>query len=191
MTALDDKIRAAALRWMDLDEIFDDGGILAPEEDRQLSEYCRDVRVIAVEHAQETQRERDMLKRLNERQATTIADLQRELKRVRSAREKIAEAMDHSRQREKLRSEPPPARSTALHVFSDGTDTVVAASLEDALAVWTEHAGEREDDMDPFELVPDEKPLTITDADDGTMETKTAGQWADDNGRGFMCSTEW
>ena len=45
--------------------------------------------------------------------------------------------------------------------------------------------------MDPFELVPDEKPLTIEDAEDGTKETKTAGEWADDNGRSFLCSTEW
>lgn len=82
-----------------------------------------------------------------------------------------------------------------LHCYTDDTDTVVAASIEDARAAWKAHLGDdrEHDDTDyPFELVPDEQKLRIDNAfDDGKMVEKAAGDWAASNGRGFLCSTEY
>ena len=73
-----------------------------------------------------------------------------------------------------------------------GPDTVVAASPEDAWIVWAEHLGEHPDgyqDSYKWEALAPEAPLTIRD-DDGRV-TKTCAEWTRENGRGFLCSTEW
>ena len=60
--------------------------------------------------------------------------------------------------------------STDLHAFTNGTDTVIAASADDAWAVWEEHTGEKRADY--------EKPGEIAwRAVDGL---KMMGVWTDD-----------
>lgn len=84
-----------------------------------------------------------------------------------------------------------------LHVFtgSDGTDTVVAFSADDAWSVWEEHTGEKRGDYTDVEWIrrQDDHELSIMPEPEASKDktTKTCRQWADDNGRGFLCSTEW
>ena len=84
-----------------------------------------------------------------------------------------------------------------MKCFSDGTDTVVAASEHDAYAVWKEWCGADYHDADPFARLlelPADKVLAIT-TDDGPdgheKRTQTCAEWAKENGRGFLCSTEF
>ena len=96
----------------------------------------------------------------------------------------------------------PPDELTAetLHCYTDGTDTVVALSPEDALLAWAEHIGDieyRDEGDASFGQLPDDKPLSIICDEDGNPDdegeaiTKTAAEWARDQGRGFLCSTEY
>lgn len=78
-----------------------------------------------------------------------------------------------------------------LHVFTDGVDSVVAYDADDAAAVWNEHIGD-DYEGDGFEPFPDDKSLTIDRSDEDLgHETKTCREWADTEGRGFLCSTEY
>jgi len=87
----------------------------------------------------------------------------------------------------------------ALHVFemTSGPDWVVAADVDDAWAVWSEHTGEkREDyeDSDGWEQLDDASDVRIAEdlsADALVWNTKTCAQWAADEGRCFLCSTEY
>lgn len=85
-----------------------------------------------------------------------------------------------------------------MHVFTNHTDTVVAADLADAQRVVEQHYGatfEQEGwTLDEWGEVPSDKPITIRNVhgngwDD--VETRTAAEWAALNGRCFLCSTEW
>lgn len=85
-----------------------------------------------------------------------------------------------------------------LCVFTNRTDTVIAADLADVQRVVEQHYGatfEQEGwSLDEWSAVTRTKLITVRNAhgeawDD--METKTAAEWAVSNGRGFLCSTEW
>ena len=85
-----------------------------------------------------------------------------------------------------------------MRVFTDDTDTVVAADLADARKVWEEHHGSTfEQEMmslEDWSEVPEDEVITICNfhgngSDDKV--TRTASEWAAQNGRGFLCSTEW
>lgn len=85
-----------------------------------------------------------------------------------------------------------------MNVFTNHTDTVVATALDDVPAVLANHYGSTMDEegwsLDEWRQVPDDKPITIRNIDDGgsnAKETRTAAEWATLNGRGFLCSTEW
>ncbi len=88
---------------------------------------------------------------------------------------------------------------TGLHVFRMGhTDYVVAHNAEDAWAVLSQHGYERCDyDDDDLEECPDSDSINILcDAeghisDGGEALRLTHGEWADREGRGFLCSTEF
>jgi hypothetical protein len=70
---------------------------------------------------------------------------------------------------------------------------VVAESAEDALDLWCETTGEKRSDWSAgdFEMLPDEQLLAIWD-DDGILQTcKRCGEWAEEHGRGFLCSKEY
>lgn len=91
-----------------------------------------------------------------------------------------------------------------LHVFEMGPDTVIAYDVEDAWAVWCERLGEKREDYEPWDepaQLDDDKPLKIWSDSDGVIcepgedggavATRTCREWADREGRGFLCSTEW
>jgi hypothetical protein len=96
---------------------------------------------------------------------------------------------------------PEPAPATVLHLFSNDTDSVIAATFEDALKVMAETLGL--DDLDPeaWEQVEDSSLISIhcdaegnpaepgSDADVG-VTTKTAAEWCA-RGRGFLWTTEY
>lgn len=107
-----------------------------------------------------------------------------------------------------------------LHCYANGTDTVSAYSVEDALSwLFSEGGYDRDDDdIDDPVQVPDDKVLTIAQEDvppfsececatwarmsvRGSINghhpsceianpRKTAREWAS-QGRGLVCSTEW
>lgn len=78
-----------------------------------------------------------------------------------------------------------------LYVWTDKTEWVVASTIEDVREVLREHR--REDDivLGDFAKLPDDKLITIVDEDGVLKTSKTAAEWAAENGRGFLCSTEY
>ena len=100
-----------------------------------------------------------------------------------------------------------------LRVYSNGADSVVAESVEDAWKVWEETTGEKRSDYEDEEWLdlPDKELLTIryehdtyndlyTEKpagaavwwDDGVEFVKaTCSAWARLTGRGWLCSSEW
>ena len=83
-----------------------------------------------------------------------------------------------------------------MQVYTNGTDTVVAESIDDVRAVVEAQYGctmESEGwSLDEWHRVKDDKPITITNYDDqGNKLTLTAAEWAARDGRGLLCSTEW
>lgn len=85
-----------------------------------------------------------------------------------------------------------------LKVFTNHTDTVVAKDLPDAQRVMEEHNGSTFEQegwtLDEWGEVPDDKIITICNINDHGPDdkaAKTAAEWVKENGRGFLCSTEW
>ncbi len=81
-----------------------------------------------------------------------------------------------------------------LRLWSNGTDTVVASSPDDATAAYVELTGASplDDDGVCEWVVVDESKVIPINMDDGAGDkvTRTAAEWAVWNGRGFLCSTE-
>lgn len=89
-----------------------------------------------------------------------------------------------------------------LHVFRDNNeiDCVIAESAEDAMKVLCEHAGGKPEDYPDttFEQMPDDQMLTIMwedkhDIPPGEPEKMrlTCADWVKQEGRSFLCSTEY
>lgn len=85
-----------------------------------------------------------------------------------------------------------------MKVFTNDTDTVVAEDLADVQRVVEEQYGatfEQEGwTLDEWAEVPGDEPITICNVNDrgpDDKETRTAAAWAEHNGRGLLCSTEW
>ena len=85
-----------------------------------------------------------------------------------------------------------------MHVFKNEiTEWVIAESPEDAVAVFLEHVGGTREDHEDYDFdfvqCPDGEPLTIR-TDDGPAgterRTQTCAEWAAEEGRGFLASTE-
>lgn len=80
-----------------------------------------------------------------------------------------------------------------LFLWTDGHDTVVATSAEDATALMVEAAGVDPDECGPWRRV--EGPtLTIRHADEPGMplDTRSLDEWVTYNGgRGLLASTEY
>ena len=102
----------------------------------------------------------------------------------------------------------PPVPPLGVYRMTVGPDTVVATTEADAVAVWEEHTEEKWDDDEEWERLAEDKPLTIclpdTRVDDLQQHDQryvpptaklsaraSAREWAEHNGRGFLCSTEW
>lgn len=94
-----------------------------------------------------------------------------------------------------------------LKVWTDGTDTFVAEDLDDLRRVKSAYlsaTNSPDDPWDPtgdmgapgdFDMVPPEKAIAIRYDDAPTKaeekRTQTALEWAIENGRGLLCSTEF
>ena len=74
-----------------------------------------------------------------------------------------------------------------LHLFreSESGEVYSARDLAHAKALWLEDTGQDPDDGTVWQSVPDEKSIKVVDTDDGTDETKTALQWANDEREAF------
>jgi len=82
-----------------------------------------------------------------------------------------------------------------LRVYTNGVDTVVAYSPDDALKCMCEQTGES---IEAYLQYAEEfylnecKGLSIYLAENNSAKTtKTLQEWVEWNGRGFLCSTEW
>ena len=102
--------------------------------------------------------------------------------------------------------------SEVLHVYHNDNDSVVAHSHDDAMAVWSKYVGDdwegdgygTADDWvqvasdDVIKIAQEDEPrpphipegATVTHPDFWLIET-SAQQWADYNGRGWLCSYDW
>lgn len=87
-----------------------------------------------------------------------------------------------------------------MKVYTNGTDKVVAESATDAVAVMREFTGEEGGEF--CEVDPSHEFSIYNEVDFPRggkhsrgcpvgCPTKTAAQWAQDEGRGFLCSTEF
>jgi len=91
-----------------------------------------------------------------------------------------------------------------MKLFTNKTNWVIAADVEDAWRVWSEKSGEEREDYEDdwtWEEVPTGDELAIwcdaggipcdPEEDGSELLTKTAAQWVEEHGRGFLCSTEY
>lgn len=80
-----------------------------------------------------------------------------------------------------------------LRAFTDGVETYIAYSAEDAFRCQYDLIGENPDDENFFEEVAHNNILSINDENFEPRQTitKTCAEWCESNGRGFLCSTEW
>jgi hypothetical protein len=94
----------------------------------------------------------------------------------------------------------PTPESDVMHVFFiEGSDLVVAHDSVEAERLWRESAHSEELTLADYpapdvEQWPDDKLFTITydDAPKGSeKQRRTCGEWARENGPGFLASTEW
>ena len=100
-----------------------------------------------------------------------------------------------------------------LHMFTDGTETYIAESVEDAILEWEKFCGEVRDpdEYDEFVMQDDEQEINLlvefdefrpTDpmyppnaamrrSGEYFIVTALAREWCISNGRGFFSSTEY
>lgn len=83
-----------------------------------------------------------------------------------------------------------------LRVYENDVDTVIAYSPSDASDVYLAHSLEKREDYphldDEWIEVPPDRVMRIHDyRGDGLVVEMTAAQFVADNGRGFLCSTEF
>jgi hypothetical protein len=87
-----------------------------------------------------------------------------------------------------------------LHVYCfDDCEWVVAESIDDAWAVWSESIGQKREDWPDgaWEQEPDDKSMRIIVDDDGAISDQgerlelTCREWATREGRGYLCTTEY
>lgn len=82
-----------------------------------------------------------------------------------------------------------------MKVWTNHVDSIVAETIDDVYQIVRELYG----DADATEMinegyvpVPDDKPITIRNADGNDHAiTMTAGEWAKHCARGLLCSTEY
>jgi len=88
----------------------------------------------------------------------------------------------------------------ALSCFTDDYDTWIAESLDDLKKLLVEeHSILSEIDFEKdteWRQIPDDEVIKIIrdqylPEEDWIIDEKTAAEWVEHNGRGFLCSTEW
>jgi hypothetical protein len=85
-----------------------------------------------------------------------------------------------------------------MKVFADIAEWYVAENLEDAMRMQREHIGENPSPAEDWEeLAPEAEIWIWVDeffgdiSDSGVLVIGTAEVWIEDNGPGFLCSTEY
>jgi hypothetical protein len=91
-----------------------------------------------------------------------------------------------------------------LHVFKSECDWYVAESLDEAWTMLVAQMGEPREELEKFDDIaqlPDDKPIRILceqdahgvlrPSDSGEDVTRTAAEWAAQEGRGMLCSSEY
>jgi hypothetical protein len=80
-----------------------------------------------------------------------------------------------------------------MEVYQIGdVDCVVARDKKDAWELWEEETGMTPDEVDGvIQLVPGDKVWTIEDEETGEKTQMTCAEWAEKNGRGLLCSSEY
>jgi hypothetical protein len=81
-----------------------------------------------------------------------------------------------------------------LHMYTNDNDYVIAASIDDARAVYIGQLGdpadiERDDCLD-FREDDDDRVFTLVQ-EDGSKKSMTCRQWCDTEGRGYFASEDW
>lgn len=78
-----------------------------------------------------------------------------------------------------------------LKLWRNGTETVIAESIEDVKKIIVEMYGEDEFNDDPdYNVLPLHGELTIRIDGGPVKETKTVAEWIHCEGPGHLCSTE-
>lgn len=78
-----------------------------------------------------------------------------------------------------------------LRVWSDGTDTYVAATLERAMELQRGGGGLKIEDQNAGEWMECSLSGSLTIDIDGVKVRKPVTQWVKENGEGLLCSTEY
>lgn len=85
-----------------------------------------------------------------------------------------------------------------MKVFTNDTDTVVASDLADVQRVIEAQYGSTFEQegwtLDEWREIPGDESIMIRNVHDcgwDDVETRTAAEWAELEGRCFLCSTEW
>lgn len=88
----------------------------------------------------------------------------------------------------------PETRTSALRVWTDGEDWIIAETAERAHELRAESYGEGPDDMgsvSDWRALPDDKPISVHDDCDDTTTVRTAAEWVAAEGEGVLCSANW
>lgn len=83
--------------------------------------------------------------------------------------------------------------SRKLSCFTNDYDTVVAYSVEDAKEICKVQCDCVEDEIE-WQEIPDDEVLKIDvngSYNPEDLVSKTAKEWAEENGRGYLCCTEY
>jgi hypothetical protein len=87
--------------------------------------------------------------------------------------------------------------SSQFHAYTDGTDTIIGTSCDEAVRAYTEENPDASDQGTQWEELGDGQLKTIRDGI-GSRETKTNREWIDwhisrnpDNFSRLLCSTEY
>ncbi len=97
---------------------------------------------------------------------------------------------------------PDPTPPNPWRVYEIGeADTIIAAGIDDAWTVWSEHTGERRQDYEgQIEELPMDAEIGIwcdtegqpaEPGGDNRLIKLSAAEWIDRVGRGFLCSSEY
>jgi hypothetical protein len=89
-----------------------------------------------------------------------------------------------------------PTKTATLHVFTDGdAEWYVAADRDDALAAQREFTGLAREDQEPegWHQLDDgaELGIWLDEERQKDKRTQSCRAWADERGRGFLCTTEF
>ena len=80
-----------------------------------------------------------------------------------------------------------------MKLLTNGTDFVIAESVEDARKYLIEYCGYSEEETDgeqDWYQIDNDKELKVSDELNSLSETKKVSEWIKENGRGLLASTE-